>query len=632
MRIIKILFVIFVVFLLVLGVTVTILVRSFDINRHKDAIAGQISQQIDREVTIGRLGLEAGLTQGLGLKIEDLTVAGDPAFSNQDFLTADEIRFNLDILSFISNRKLVVSRIALMAPKVNLVRRADGGLNIPGLAGPDAQNPTRGMSAGKPEEKPSRGTSAQNPEETSATQGSRFNADIDFTIHLIKVENGSVTWLDKSQGRPRRIKAEKVEIKINDFSLKEPFSIEAGAAVLSPVRNVTLKGKGRVLLEPVQIIFTDGTLSADIGAVDLASLEETFPEAEPAGLKSPLKGQMEVTIDRLEAAGTGLVALSARGALKKGALALQAVPVPVEDIALDFDLTEERLQLTDFAAGLSSGRVTGRGRVDDYLKQPAADFDMSLKEIPLGDLLPAIDPKTRFTGQLDGQANVTFTGKDPEAITRTLAGSLEARIDEARLENINVLRLVLNRMSFIPNLADKLYRELPGKYKKQLEKDETVFEDIQIEVTARDGVARVQKGTITADSFTLQAGGSADFKGNLDLKGSLNIPADLSQSMVRAVEELQYILEDDGRIMIPFKAYQGPASSFRLMPDLSYLTKRMLVNRGGAELEKFFDKVFDREEKSQDQPATEGQEPAPGATPPAKSPERQLIENILDLL
>ena len=133
------------------------------------------------------------------------------------------------------------------------------------------------------------------------------------------------------------------------------------------------------------------------------------------------------------------------------------------------------------------------------------------------------------------------------------------------------------------------------------------------------------------DTFALLGQGTMGFNQVLDLKSTVSIPQDLSASMTASAKGLEYLLSDDGKIVIPvFVSGRIPALAF--LPDLEYLGKRIIANRGKEELQKVLDKVFGRNEETPapsppEQPS--GQSPAP-QTEKQKKPEQELIEGILD--
>jgi len=394
---------------------------------------------------------------------------------------------------------------------------------------------------------------------------------------------------------------------------------------------VALSGKARLAQNGQEVNFYDGTFTTDLGLVNVDRLQEVFPEMKSAGLQKPLKGQSKVTIERFAASGQGLGDLALQGTLRDGQIALAAVPVPVREIKADFQMTKEVLTISDFSAGLSSGNVAIKGRIENYMTHPESAFDVAIQRLPLGELLPPFEKEVRFSGLMNGQAHLRFQGFDPQQLGQSLSGPVHLQVDDGKLENLNILRLVLERMSIIPDLVDKIYVNLPEKYRDQLQRNETVFEQISSDLTADKGTLVIEDSRVVADTFTAEAEGRLDPQMNINLSAALSIPEDLSLSMIRSVAELQYIAAEDGRIVISFQRYQGPISAFRIMPDMEYLTKRILVNRGGQEIERLLDKVFGAEGQapSEGAPAPQGQE-GQESQQPQKPPERQIIENLLD--
>jgi len=96
---------------------------------------------------------------------------------------------------------------------------------------------------------------------------------------------------------------------------------------------------------------------------------------------------------------------------------------------------------------------------------------------------------------------------------------------------------------------------------------------------------------------------------------------------------MQGLLQDDGRIRIPLMPYEGPASSMKIMPDLGYLGKYLLINRGKQEIYKLLDKAMGRDQ-GQSEPSTQQ---APSGSPSGrqqqqKSPEQQILEGVFDAI
>src|ERR1700761_6353581 len=89
-------------------------------------IESTLTKSLGRRVTIGKL--ELSLWSG-GLVASNSTVADDPAFSTQPFIQADSVRIGVDIVPLIFSRQLHIRGFALISPKVQLLRAANGTWN-----------------------------------------------------------------------------------------------------------------------------------------------------------------------------------------------------------------------------------------------------------------------------------------------------------------------------------------------------------------------------------------------------------------------------------------------------------------------------------------------------------------------
>jgi AsmA protein len=89
-----------------------------------------IGAALDRKVSIGRINV-APLSGGM--RVDDLSIADDPAFSAAPFVTAKAIIIRLDLKLFIFSRRLRIESFRLEEPQVVLLRSASGSWNFSGL-------------------------------------------------------------------------------------------------------------------------------------------------------------------------------------------------------------------------------------------------------------------------------------------------------------------------------------------------------------------------------------------------------------------------------------------------------------------------------------------------------------------
>src|SRR3954469_2572574 len=91
-----------------------------NVDHFRPEVQKQASDALGREVTIGELKL--AIFSG-GVTAKQISVADDPAFSQQPFLTAKSLDVGVDLMPLIFSKALHVNTLTLQEPQINLVRR-----------------------------------------------------------------------------------------------------------------------------------------------------------------------------------------------------------------------------------------------------------------------------------------------------------------------------------------------------------------------------------------------------------------------------------------------------------------------------------------------------------------------------
>ncbi len=614
MRIIKTVFIILLVLTVVLLAGLFLFIRSFDANRYKGRLADEIGRRLERDIDLDRIDLTLHPSQGLSLVLEGLQVADVPSFSSEPFLSVAKIRLQINPFDYVRTRRITIARVDIVSPRLRLIRDPAGKLNIPALNPPRAEVSSDSGLVSAPD--PSRGAA-------SSADHSSMPA-VAWEVDQLRLQDGTITWMD--QGQKRQLTLTKTDILLDHFSFQRPFKLEINSTLFADEPDIHFKGSVRLGEDNRTVLLQDAQFKADLKAMTVSKLASLLPEISSAGLQDPLGGQIAVMISRLVVSSKGIDAMALDGSLREARVNLTSLPASFQAVRSDFVLSDDVLTVKDFSAEVSSGTLTGTAKLTNLKTTPAFSLKAKIEGVPAEAVLPPLDSQARLTGMIEGEAQLSSRGRSQNDILRSLTGPVAVKILDGKLENMNVLRVVLERISIVPNLVEKIYAQLPEKYAEQLEKDETVFQQLVLRMQGKAGGLVIEEGRVTAEAFMLTATGQLDDNLDLDLNARLLIPSDLSAAMTAAVEELEYVLDQEGQIAIPLQ-YRGPVRRLRPLPDLNYLSKRILVNRGAEELDKLLDKVFDREEPD----GSPDDESSPEESP-QKSPERELIENLLDTI
>jgi hypothetical protein len=179
----------------------------------RSRIESELSASLGRKVTLGQLDLSVWSGS---LVAQNATVSDDPVFSNQPFLQAHKVRINIEMIPLIFSKQIHITGFSLEAPKVNLIRHANGLWNYSSI-----------------------GASASAKNDTPADKSSSMTG---VTVGHVDISDGQVTVSTQpAAGGSASIKRTYDQVSLNAksfaFDRSFPFNISAH-----------LPGDGKVIL------------------------------------------------------------------------------------------------------------------------------------------------------------------------------------------------------------------------------------------------------------------------------------------------------------------------------------------------------------------------------------------------
>lgn len=237
-----------------------------------------------------------------------------------------------------------------------------------------------------------------------------------------------------------------------------------------------------------------------------------------------------------------------------------------------------------------SGRLTPPGP-----RQAGAIERLSLdiKQLPLQDVLPKGQPGDP---QLRGVLTMTLEGDAaslaPEALARSLSGKGAIRLEQGVLANVNILRMVFERLSIIPGLVQSFEARLPETYRAKFTAQDTTFEPINVPVNCVRGVLQLDRFSVSTDSFHLSGAGTITLDGTVALTTRLRIDPTLSEALIKGVNELQALTDDQGALELPV-TIQGRASGLAVLPDVNYVASKVVRTKVEDLIGSFLEKAFE---------------------------------------
>ena len=274
-----------------------------------------------------------------------------------------------------------------------------------------------------------------------------------------------------------------------------------------------------------------------------------------------------------------------------------ALNVKISDLKFEAKATEKKVIVSEASAVIAQGSINASGEVDDYLNSQEFSLKANCQNIRIESLLSQEKSPVKIEGLVSGSVMLKGKGFDPEILKSSLSADGELSVIKAKLKDINLLRTVLDKISLIPGLSEKIESGLPDRFKQKLTESDTALSDIKFPFRVENRKMAVKDAIIGADEFLLKGSGEVDFEGACSLEGSFLIPQELSNAMVVAVPELQYLLNSDKEIYIPLKI-SGKAGELKFKVDAEYMGKKILVNQGTQQLFKAIEKALSGKKSS----------------------------------
>ena len=501
---------ILVVLLLAAAISLPFLI---DANQFRPRLEAELTKALGRGVKLGDLKLS--ILSG-GVTASDLSIADDPAFSRNNFLSAKKLAVGVELQPLIFSRKLKVTGIEIDRPEISLIQSASGAWNFSSLGGKSSAPTT--------------------PAPPSTT------APPDLSVKLVKITGGRISL--KKAGDPQPQVLDKVNLEVDDFSVASSFPFSLSAAIQGG-GDLKLDGKAGPLD------------SADLAATPFqANLKLTSVDLVPTGFVRASTGFGGVVSIEGSVASNGR-AIQVKGAIKAEKLKIVKGGTPArKPVAFDFTLDHDTLK---HSGRLSSGVVhiggaqaalTGTYRLEGaetLLNMKLAAPSMAVSE--LVEMLPPLDVVLPNGSSLQGGTLATNLAVEGPTDKLVAAGSLA-------LKNTKLAGFDLgSKLKTIATIAGiKVARD-------------TDFQNLSADVHSDPAVTRVENISVIATDLgeltgagTMTAAHALDFKMRAKLHNSGGVMS---------------IVSTKGEATIPF-SIQGTSSDPKFVPDVKGMATEKL--------------------------------------------------------
>jgi AsmA protein len=510
-----------------------------DANQFRPRLEAELTKALGRDVKLGDLKLS--ILSG-GVTATDLSIADDPAFSRNHFLSAQTLAVGVELEPLIFSKKVNVTGIKIDRPEISLIQSASGVWNFSSLGG-----------------KASAPTTAAPPSTT---------APLDLSVKLVKITDGRISL--KKAGDPQPQALEKVNLQVDDFSAASSFPFSLTAAI---------QGGG------------DLKLGGKAGPLDAADLAETPFQANlkllsvdlvPTGFVRASTGFGGVVSIDGSVASSGR-AIQVKGAIKADKLKIVKGGTPARKlVAFDFTLNHDTRKRSGTLSsgvvhiGSAQATLTGTYRVEGaetLLNMKLAAPSMAVSE--LVEMLPPLNVVLPNGSSLQGGTLTTNLAVEGPTDKLVAAGSLA--IKNTKLAGFDLG----SKLKTIATIAGiKVARD-------------TDFQNLSADVHSDPAITRVENISVIATDIgeltgagTMTAAHALDFKMRAKLRNSGGVMTYVSKN---------------GEATIPF-SIQGASADPKFVPDVKGMATEQLKSLTNQETGKavggLIDSFFGRKKKN----------------------------------
>lgn len=588
-------FIIIILVFIILAIGLVVFALTFDPNRYKDVLIQRIEGGIGKDVKIGSISLS--LFPGLGAKVQGVAIKDTDKEWQDALLKASSIDVTIKILPLL-RKDIQIQNIAMEGVALNI---SQDSLKVP--------TPT---------------IASQN----TASTGGQAMAAFKFLAKNMYLSDCNIRYTGKLTNRPMDIEAEILSAGLRNISLYGPVNIDARLSVF---------GKGRENIKLKAILYPE----IDTKSPSIRNLEITIPldrfDIEKAvkafgitGLQQiegkKFSGELVVRSEKLYLSPERLYDSNISVDLSNATTDILPIKLPLQDIYIKSEFNKGDVEIKNFTGTIGKGNFSAKGSIKDVVKTQDLNLSLRLNNIDIADFLQEAKPnEPSFKARLNLDLTCSAKGLTQQGITGSLGARGKLRLEDAVLNNMNVLRTALDKLSMLPGLVQRLKDNLPEYYSELLKQDYTLFKPMDTDFELRSGRVYFEKFIIESDAFYLVTKGSLGLGGDLDASSNLFIPKDLSAAFIDTVPEFKFLLDNNGTITMPL-SISGRMPNITVMPNLDYVIQKLAVSKG----QELIDRLFRKEESGQqgsESEAGQGQE-----KPRQERPVETILRGILDII
>ncbi|MBU0467545.1 MAG: AsmA family protein [Candidatus Omnitrophica bacterium] len=601
-------------------------IKTFDIYKYKSKIEHELSKATNQSVNIEGISLDISISDGVLLKMQNMKMSGYIDTQMRNELKIGEIILTISVKDYLEDKKIVITEIGLNNPTIEIIKT----INREGESKQKDQNSTKKVDSIKADNEVNNKSSA-NDKIISAVM-----------VEVMNIKNGKIFYRDESVKPYFELNINDITFKTKEFAFNKKFDYELGLSLISAEQNINLQGSALIDNSNSKVSLSDLNLKTNLSKISVKELKKVFPAIEDIGLDKSIYGFFMLNLKNSEIGKNGLEKLDLSGEIVDGKASLSVIEYPIDNIDMQFNVTEKNIKIDQLFMYFASGSVNIKADIDDYVNKQEYSVDLSVEDVNVSEVIGKYVSGIKTQGRMFGNFKGSGQGFDIEKVKNNFYGQGHLNIDKGKILDVNLLRLILEKISIIPNLAKKIEANLSEEDKEKLKAKDTDFEEVKVDIIIQEGIATARNTNVGTRDLVILAGAKCNFEGDLNFRSDLYFKEDLSRIMMQTVSELA-LLSDKERIRIPMKTYEGKVDRFITYPDIEAIGKILFKEKGKSELRKVIFNALGIDEDQIDQQKQSDQnidnsdlkkseDPQEQDKKPEKPSEAIIIDNILDMI
>lgn len=256
-------------------------------------------------------------------------------------------------------------------------------------------------------------------------------------------QNGAVDLRQIAPGID--FKSPSINLKLQDFSLDQPFTLDLQAAYLHPQPNIFVNGSVQLDILKQGVRLANTTVAVDLATIPFDQLRQNVSLLKDVPLPQSAAGKLSVQIKELNADAKGTLTLATDVLLANGMVDIKEVAPGISFKASHLDLQLTNFSLTEaFAFSLKAAYLSETPNINT---QGTLAFDVDKQSVRLNDTTATFDLAFFSLAELRN----TIAALKDVPLPQALGGKLDLNIKE-----INVGPKGLGAVLMSANLTDGL--------------------------------------------------------------------------------------------------------------------------------------------------------------------------------